>query len=386
MQTGTAHDIAPDFESHLLSLDNAIEMSREEIKQNHKNHVNSELASMLGFLSFDKKFVRARDTLVWDSDGNQYMDFLGAYGAINLGHNHPEVLAALDRVKEMPNLIQASLGTLAGALAHNLALITPGPLTRSFFCNSGAEAVEGALKLARAATGKTGFIYCEGSFHGKSFGALSVTGREKYQKPFRPLLEGCRAVPYGDIAAFEAALQNSQAAAFIIEPIQGEGGIIVPPPGYLAEVARLCRENGTLIIVDEIQTGMGRTGDMFACQFEQVEPDIMCLAKSLGGGIMPAGAFITTDDIWQKAYGSWEKSTLHTSTFGGNTWSCAAAIATISIICRENMAGQAREKGIYFLNKLNQLKEKYPLLQDVRGRGLMVGIEFNQPGGYFSFN
>ncbi|GBF31983.1 PLP-dependent aminotransferase [Desulfocucumis palustris] len=381
MQSETAHDIAIDFQSHLLSLDKAIEMSREEIRQNHKNHVNPELTSMMGFLSFDKKFVRARDTLVWDSDGNQYLDFLGAYGAMNVGHNHPEVLAALDRVREMPNLIQASLGTLAGALAHNLALITPGALTRSFFCNSGAEAVEGALKLARAATGRTGFIYCEGSFHGKSFGALSVTGREKYQKPFRPLLEGCHAVPYGDIEALQAALLNSRAAAFIVEPIQGEGGIIVPPPGYLAEAARLCGEKGTLLIADEIQTGMGRTGDMFACQYEQLEPDILCLAKSLGGGIMPAGAFITTDDIWQKAYGSWEKSTLHTSTFGGNTWSCAAGIATISVIYRGNLAEQAREKGLYFMNGLNQLKEKYPLLQDVRGRGLMVGIEFNQPGG-----
>ncbi|MBC7325332.1 MAG: aspartate aminotransferase family protein, partial [Moorella sp. (in: Bacteria)] len=232
----------------------------------------------------------------------------------------------------MPNLIQSSLGVLAAALAHNLAKITPGDLQRSFFCNSGCEAVEGALKLARAATGRKEIIYCHNSFHGKSFGALSVTGREKYQKPFEPLLPGCAAVPFGDAEALAYELKKERAAAFIVEPIQGEGGINVPPPGYLAQARRLCSQHGTLLIIDEIQTGFGRTGAMFACEEEGAVPDILCLAKSLGGGIMPVGAYITTDEIWKKAYGSMEKALLHTSTFGGNNWAAAAALAALQVI------------------------------------------------------
>lgn len=368
----------------LVGLERAIALSREEIKEYHKKYLNASLVSMLGMLNFDKKFSSARGVVVWDSEGNEYLDFLGGYGALNIGHNHPEVLGALDQVKGLPNLIQASLGAIAGALAHNLAAITPGRLERSFFCNSGAEAVEGALKLARAATGRTGVIYCQSSFHGKTFGALSATGREKYQKPFSPLLEGFQAVPFGDLDALKSALKSSNAAAFIVEPIQGEGGIIVPPDGYLKSAAQMCAEYQTLLIADEIQTGFGRTGRMFACEHQEVVPDIMCIAKSLGGGIMPIGAYITTDQIWKKAYGSWERALLHTSTFGGNTLACAAAIAAIEVICREDLAGQAAEKGHYFLCKLNELKDKYPLLKEVRGRGLLVGIEFNQPGGLLS--
>ncbi|MFA4885515.1 MAG: aminotransferase class III-fold pyridoxal phosphate-dependent enzyme, partial [Desulfotomaculaceae bacterium] len=313
----------------LLSLTDAIKQSRGQVMENHKTYLNAGLAMMLGLLKFDKKFVRAEGVHVWDSEGKQYLDFLGAYGALNLGHNHPRILAALDQVKEMPNLLQASLNTLAGALAKNLALATPGNLQRSFFCNSGAEAVEGALKLARAATGRQGLIYCEDSFHGKTMGALSVTGREKYQKAFQPLLPGLDSVPFGNLDALESKLKDKNAAAFIVEPIQGEGGIIVPPPGYLSGAGELCAKYGSLLIVDEIQTGLGRTGAMFACQHDGVTPDIMCLAKSLGGGIMPIGAYITTDEIWKKAYGGMDKALLHTSTFGGNTWAAAAAIAAL---------------------------------------------------------
>ena len=366
----------------MLTLDSALKLSRSEVKELHKQYINSSLTTLMGLLNFDTQYVRAQGVSVWDSEGREYLDFLGGYGSLNLGHNHPKIINALEKVNKMPNLMQASLGTLAGALAANLARITPGNLQRCFFGNSGAEAVEGALKLARAATGRHKVIYCHNSFHGKTFGALSVTGREKYQQAFQPLLSGCAEVPFGDIDALAELLKDNDIAAFICEPIQGEGGVNIPPTGYLKKALELCHDHQTLFIADEVQTGMGRTGCMFACEAEGVVPDILCLAKSLGGGIMPIGAYITTDEIWQKAYGSIDKAYLHTSTFGGNTWAAAAALTTIETIYQEDLITAAREKGDYFLGKLNELKKKHPLLADVRGRGLLIGIEFAQQKGF----
>lgn len=362
--------------SELITVEQAMALSRQEVKELHKSYINSSLATMLGLLNFDHQYVKAQGVSVWDDTGREYLDFLGGYGSLNLGHNHPTVIKAINDIQAMPNILQASLGTMAGALAANIAHITPGNLQRCFFGNSGAEAVEGALKLARAATGKPAIIYCHNSFHGKTFGALSVTGREKFQRHFQPLLHNTIAVPFGDLTALEKALKEHPVAAFIVEPIQGEGGIIVPPKGYLKAALELCHQYQALFIADEIQTGMGRTGHMFACQGEDLVPDILCLAKSLGGGIMPIGAYVTTDEIWQRAYGSIEKATLHTSTFGGNTWAATAAIATIETIYKEDLINGAREKGEYFLKKLLELKDKYPLLADVRGRGLLIGLEF----------
>lgn len=363
----------------LYSVDDALNLSRKEIRDMFKEYVNPGLANMFSLLNFDKQFVKAQGTQVWDSEGNVYLDFLGGYGALNFGHNPPEVMREVEKVKELPNILQASIGTLAAALAHNLAQITPGNLKRSFFGNSGAEAVEGALKLARAATKKSKFIYCYGSFHGKTFGALSVTGREKYQKTFTPLLPQCLAVPYGEVTALENELKSQDVAAFIVEPIQGEGGIIVPPAGYLKKAKELCEHYGALMIVDEIQTGFGRTGYNFACEFEDVVPDIMCLAKSLGGGIAPIGVYITNEKIWEEAYGGMDKALLHTSTFGGNTRAAAAAIASINLLIEKNLAEEAREKGAYLIKRLGEFKAKYPMVKEVRGRGLMLGLEFEKP-------
>ncbi len=365
--------------TQLISLDRALQLEQKEIRSLYRQYLNPGFATMLGLLNFDKKFVRAEDVYVWDEAGKCYLDFLGGYGSLNFGHNHPRINAALQQVSNLPNLLQASLGILSSALAHNLAQVTPGNLIRSFFCNSGAEAVEGAIKLARAATKKKKIIYCEGSFHGKTLGALSVTGRSKYQAPFQPLLPGCEPVPFGDLAALEAKLKDGDVAAFIIEPIQGEGGVRVPPQGYLSEVRQLCKEYDSLLIVDEIQTGLGRTGTIFACELEGVVPDILCTGKSLGGGVMPLAAFTTTEAVWEQAYGSLEKCLLHTSTFGGNTRAMAAGITALQILVEEDLAAQAYEKGVYFLQKLRHLQEKYPsFIKEVRGRGLLVGVEFNQ--------
>jgi len=363
-----------------FSVDEALNLSRGKVRENYREFINPGLAQMLSLLDFDKRFVRAEGVKVWDDQGEEYLDFLGAYGALNLGHNPREVWEALEKAKRAPNLIQASLNPAAAALAHNLAQVTPGELSRMFFSNSGAEAVEGALKLARASSGKEKIIYCHNSFHGKSFGALSVTGREKYQKPFHPLLPKTEAIPYGDPQALEKALQTKDVAAFIVEPIQGEGGIIVPPPNYLKEIREICTRFEALLILDEIQTGLGRTGKLFVCE-DEIVPDILLLAKSLGGGIMPIGAYITTSKIWDRAYRGMDRALLHTSTFGGNTLAAIAGIASLEYIINNDLPSRAAKLGSYFLEALMSLKEKYPLIKEVRGRGLMLGIEFEQPVG-----
>ncbi len=366
----------------LLTLKDAMQLSRGDIRELYKHYANSGMATMMSLINFDKRFVRAKGVSVWDDEGNEYLDFLGGYGALNFGHNHPQITEAVQQAGELPNLLQASLGPLYAALAYNLALVTPDGLCRTFFGNSGAEAVEGALKLARAASRKQKIIYCEGSFHGKTMGALSVTGKNKYRDPFKPLVPGCEPVPFGDADALEAKLKNKDVAAFIIEPIQGEGGVNVPAEGYLKRVQELCNQYEVLLIFDEIQTGFARTGTNFACQREGVTPDVMCLGKSLGGGVIPISAFITTEEIWDKAFGGMDKCTLHTSTFGGNARACAAGIAAIELMIKENLAEEARAKGAYLLQGLKDLQEEYPsLIKEVRGRGLLIGIEFKQMSG-----
>ena len=368
----------------LLTIDDVLGFSQNDVRNLYKEYVNPGLAQMMGILNFDKRFVKAEGVQVWDEDGNAYLDFLGAYGDLNLGHNPPAAKKAWEDVQEWPNLLQASLNGMTAALAHNLAHITPGSLQRTFFCNSGAEAVEGALKMARIATGRQRIVYCEGAFHGKTFGALSVTGRSKYQEPFAPLVPGCQAIPYGDVIALENVLAKKDVAAFIVEPIQGEGGVIIPPDGYLTKVRELCSRYGTLFIADEIQTGFGRTGRLFACQHEDVAPDIMCVAKSLGGGVMPIGATITTAEVWDRAYGPMDKALLHTSTFGGNTRAVAVGIASLNAIIEEDLPRRAEVNGQYLLRRLGELQDRHNLITDVRGRGLLVGLEFAKPKGFMN--
>ncbi|MBM7616186.1 aspartate aminotransferase family protein [Alkaliphilus hydrothermalis] len=361
----------------LLTVEDAINMAEVEVEKLYKECVNPQFLVLLKLLGLNKRFIKAKGTKLWDDQNNEYIDFLGAYGALNVGHNHEEVIAALQQVSKYPNLLQTAVNPLASVLAQNLAEITPGDLKYTFFCNSGAEAVEGALKLAKIATGKSRIIYCRGSFHGKSMGALSITGREKYKKYFGPLVPMATEVTFGDTHNLEATFkQFDDIAAFIMEPIQGEAGIVTPPVGYLKKVKELCQKYQILLIADEVQTGFGRTGKWFACQEEGIAPDILCMAKSLGGGIMPIGAYIANEDTWKRGYGSIDKCLLHTSTFGGNTWACTAGITTINIIEEAELHEAAKEKGDYFIKKLQGLKEKYPLLRDVRGRGLMIGIEF----------
>ncbi len=365
----------------LMDVDRALALTPDELRDRHRRYLNPGLASLLAILGVDKGYVRAEGMYVWDADDNRYLDFLAGYGALSLGHNPPQVIEAVDRVRDMPNILHASLNPVAAALAESLAAITPGDLRHTFFGNSGAEAVEGSLKIARAATGRTDLVSCDGGFHGKTFGALTVTGREKYRKCFEPLLPGVRRVPFGDLLALEDALKDEKVAGFILEPIQAEAGVIVPPDGYLRGVRELCTRYGTLMIADEIQTGFGRTGKNFACEHEDVTPDVMCLSKTLGGGIMPTAAFISTEEVWDKAYGSQDTCLLHTSTFGGNTRACAAGLAAIQVLVEDNLAQAAAEKGDYLLGRVKEIAERYPMIKAVRGRGLLVGLEFTEVEG-----
>jgi len=363
----------------LYSIDQALELTKADVTKLYKNHVNPGFVTMLSLLNFDRKFVKAKGTKVWDVDGNEYIDFLGGYGSLNLGHNPTVVLEAVKQVMELPNILQASMGTMEAVAAHNLSKLTPGKLSHTFFCNSGTEAVEGAIKTARIASGKQRVLYCRNSFHGKTMGSLSVTGRYKYQQPFEPMVPGNEMVYYGDLIGLEEKLKNGGFAAFIIEPIQGEGGINMPPENYFQAVREICDKYGVYFILDEIQTGFGRTGKMFAADHDNIVPDILCLAKSLGGGVIPIGAFTTTADIWDKAFGGIEKALLHTSTFGGNTLATAAAIATMNELVENDIPAQAAEKGEYLLSRLKELVGKYEMIKDVRGRGLLIGLEFKEP-------
>jgi putrescine aminotransferase len=262
-------------------------------------------------------------------------------------------------------------------LAKRLAELTPGDLKISFFTNSGTEAVEGALKLARAATKRTKFVGTDGAFHGKTFGALSVSGREAFRAPFAPLLEDAVRAPFGDLAALAALVDD--AAAVIVEPVQGEGGVNVPPPEYLRGVRELCDHSGALFIADEVQTGLGRCGALFACDLTGVVPDVMTLAKGLSGGVMPIGAYVARPGVWNAAYA--KDPLLHTSTFGGNPLACAAALAALDVLIEDDLAANARARGAELLAGARAIAARYPdVIADVRGVGLLVGVELRNEG------
>jgi len=343
------------------ALENSIE---------HLNHAyKQKLCGAEGVVEF-----RDGGVYTFDNHGKRYLDCLGGYGIFNVGHRHPKVIAAVKAQLDQVCLhSQDLLNPWAAHLASQLAAIAPGDLKYCFFCNSGTEAVEGAIKLARLYTGKTEIISTKNSYHGVSMGALSATGREVFRKPFEPLLNGFVHVPFGDIKAIEDAI-NEDTAAVILEPIQGEGGINVPSEGYLRKVRQLTKKKGVLLILDEVQTGMGRTGRMFACEHEGVVPDILCLAKALGGGVMPIGCFMSTSKIWKVLE---PNPSIHNSTFGGNPLACTAASACIEVLLEEHLPARSAVMGTVFQRELNSLMDRYPeFIADVRGRGLLIGLEF----------
>jgi len=347
----------------------------EEIKEIYMNHVNPSLMRLVAFMGYDTIEDRALGSHVQDIFGTDFIDCLGGFGVFSLGHVHPKVVAAVtEQLQKMALSTRVLLNEPYALLAKKLADISPGNLQYAFICNSGTEAIEGALKIARLKTKNHGFIYTKRAFHGKTLGSLSITGREAFQEPFRPLIPGAKMIPFGDSDALANAIDDDT-AGFVIEPIQGEGGIHVPPDDYLPKVQEICRENGVLLIVDEVQTGFGRTGKLFACEHWGVEPDIMTLAKALGGGVMPIGAILGTPDVWQVFE---DNPLIHSSTFGGNPLACTAALAAIDVTISEDLAAKAEATGRIILEELNKLKDEYPdIISDVRGRGCFIGLEFS---------
>jgi putrescine aminotransferase len=349
----------------------------EEAYENYRDFVNPPLARVMR-LSGSPLEVRAHGTTIVDHTGKAYLDFAGGYGVFTLGHSHPRVVDAVRKQLELMSLSGKTMfNAPLGKLAKRLAEITPGDLRISFFANSGTEAVEGALKLARAATGRQKIVATLDAFHGKTLGGLSVSGRETFQERFRPLLDHVVHVPFGHAGALDDALP--EAACFIVEPIQGEGGVNVPPPGYLARAHEACRRHGALLIVDEVQTGLGRCGAMFACEFDGIVPDVMTLAKGLSGGVIPIGAYIARPEAWNAAYA--KAPLLHTSTFGGGELACVAALAALDVLVDERLIENARARGEQLLRGALELPKKYPdVVENARGRGLLVGVELTHEG------
>jgi acetylornithine/succinyldiaminopimelate/putrescine aminotransferase/predicted amino acid dehydrogenase len=340
-----------------------------------RRHLNPPLADFYAAHRIDHVFTSARGCTLTTADGTEYLDFVAGYGCLNLGHNHPVVVDQLRRFLDSaaPAFVQyVSMPVHTAELAERLCALAPGSMARAFFSNSGAEAVEAALKLARAATGRSRLVYVQNSYHGKTLGALSVTGRASHRQPFAPLLPECVAVPYGDLAALAGALEG--AAAFIVEPVLGEGGVVLPPPGYLPAAQRLCRRAGAVFIVDEVQTGLGRTGAMFACDHERLEPDVLCLAKSLSGGLVPVAATLASAEVWDAGYGSADRSLLHTSTFGGGNLAAAAGLATLDVLVAEDLPAHARDLGEHLRRSLREACAPYSFVKEVRGVGLMNAI------------
>jgi len=340
-------------------------------------YLNPHLGKLLESINMDKRFVRGEGVHLFDTEGNRYLDFVAAYGALPFGFNPPEIWQALHAVENAmePSFVQPSALEAAGELAKRLVEIAPEGLRYVTFGNSGAEAVEAAIKLVRAATGRMGILATVNSFHGKTLGALSATNRESYQKAFGAPLPGFDKVPYGDIVALEQMLEErgSEFAAFFMEPIQGEGGIVVPPPGYMKAAKELCHKHGLLFVLDEIQTGLGRTGRLFACEEEGVSPDVLILAKALGGGLFPIGAMLCTEEAYTETF-----ATKHSSTFAGNTLAARVGLRSLELLTRNNqeLIKHVAETGAFLKAGLERLQQKYPhVLKRVRGRGFMLGLE-----------
>ena len=345
----------------------------------HARHLNEQMVRVLKTIGYDVGFRRGQGPYLWDGEGRQYLDLLSGFGVFALGRNHEGVRRALHGVidADLANLVQMDVSVLAGVLAERLLRHVPW-LDKAFFCNSGTEAVEAAMKFARGATGRPGILFAEHAYHGLTYGALSLNGDDNFRDGFGPLLPGCRAVPFGDLDALDRALAGQDIAAFVVEPIQGKG-VNMPPEGYLAGVAALCRKHGTIFVADEIQTGLGRTGRFLAVEHWGVEPDMVLLAKSLSGGHVPVGAVLARRWIFAKIFDRMDRAVVHGSTFSKNDLAMAAGLAVLEAMENEGVAANAARQGERLLAFFRGMVGRHEFVKDVRGQGLMIGIEFGKP-------
>jgi ornithine--oxo-acid transaminase len=346
----------------------------------HEQHLNNQMVRVLKTIGYDRHYKKAAGQYLYDQDGTEYLDLLSGFGVFAVGRNHPTVVKALNETLtlELPNLVQLDVSVLSGLLAREILKTTPDNLTKMFFCNSGTESVEAAIKFARYVTRREKIVYCEHGYHGLTMGSLSLNGEEIFREGFGPLLPGCSAIPFNDLEALEKALSNKDVAAFIIEPIQGKG-VNVPDDDYLPEVERLCKKYGTLFVADEVQTGLGRTGKFWAIDHWNVKPDMICMAKALSGGFVPVGAVAMTSKIMDTVFNRMDRAVVHGSTFSKNNAAMAAGLATLHVMEAENLVENSNKVGTDIINSLNAMAGKYEFLKEARGKGMMIAIEFNSP-------
>lgn len=346
----------------------------------HDKHINRTLVKVQRTIGFDKVYARAQGAYLYDMDGKDYLDFLSGYGVFNMGRNHPEIQKAIRDVLEMdlPNMVQMDCSLLSGLLAEAITKRTGPNLDAVFFCNSGTESIEGALKFAKCHTGRSRILSLTQSYHGLSYGSLSVTGNKNFQEGFGPFMPGAEWVKAYDLSELEQKLKSRDVAAFIAEPVQGKG-VNYPSDDFFIKAQELCRKYGTLFICDEVQTGLGRTGKMFGFQHWNLDPDIITMAKALSGGYVPTAAFITRRDIYQSVFSRMDRCVVHSTTFGRNNLAMACGLASLHILDRENLVENSRIQGEKLMAAVLELQKKHDIIKEVRGKGLMMAIEFQQP-------
>jgi len=364
-----------------IDLAGLIEERRADKFALFDRHLNGQLVRVLRTLGFAVDYVRAEGPYLFDAEGNRYLDLLSGFGVFALGRNHPTVVGALEQVLrgQLAGLVQLDVSLLAGLLAERLTRYMPW-LEKLFFCNSGAEAVEAAMKFSRAATGRTRIVHCEHAFHGLTYGAMSLCGDRQFRERFGPFVGDCTSVPFDDLAALEQALGGRDVAAFVVEPIQGKG-VKVPSADYLPEAARLCRDHGTLLVADEIQTGMGRTGRFLASEHWGVEPDMVLLAKALSGGFAPVGAVACRRTVFDRVFDRMDRAFVHGSTFSKNDLAMAAGLATLTALEDDGLIARAADLGTRLMEGLRERLAGCDMVKAVRGKGMMIALEFGPPRG-----
>jgi ornithine--oxo-acid transaminase len=352
----------------------------------HDRHLNRTLVKVQRTIGFDIVYARAEGAYLYDMDGKDYLDFLSGFGVYNIGRNHPVAKKAIRDILDLdlPNMVQLDSALMSGLLAERLVqrLAQQGAphLDAVFLCNSGTETVEGALKFAKCATRRPRVLSLKNSYHGLSYGALSVTGNPAFHEGFGPFIPGCETVALGDLAELESLLKKNDVAAFIVELVNGKG-VKFPKDDYFPKAQALCQKYGTLFICDEVQTGLGRTGKWFAFEHWNLEPDIITLAKTLSGGYVPCGAVIARRAIYQKTFSRLDRCIVHSTTFGRNNLACAAGLAALTVLEDEGLIDNSARMGAYLEKRLLELQEKHDIIKEVRVKGLMAAIEFSEPRG-----